>query len=132
MSMKIHKIINSINNITKNDKTINKVADTAKNIVQEIKNQSVPKWKKMLSVVLMLGTLLYNFIPIDLLPAIPLDNLLATGAATFNLIQQNTENQQALIVKISKYLKWIFVLLLIFIVLVFGTLIALLVNLMQA
>jgi len=85
--------------------------------------------KRVLSLVLTALVVAYNIVPVDFIPVFPLDNLLATGAATFNLIEQNTQNQQALIARISKFLKWCFVLLLILVILVFGTFLALIFNL---
>lgn len=129
---KISKIIDSVNNAVHNDEQIKKVVDSVDKVTQNLKDQTVPKWRRILSVVLTVGAVVYDVCPIDLVPAFPLDNLLATGAATFNLIQQNAQNQQALIVKMSKYLKWTFVLLLIMAVLIFGTLVALIINLVGA
>lgn len=115
-----------------NKNQINDIMNSMDKIVQDVNDQSVPKWRRFLSFALTACAILYDVCPVDMIPAFPLDNILITGAATFNLIQQNTQNQQALIVKISKYLKWLFVLLLILVVLVFGTLVALIANLISA
>ena len=91
---------------------------------QEI-DANVPEWKRRLSIVLVILSGVYTACPIDLMPTIPIDNILAIGAAIFNAIQQNSRDQHRLLVKISKYMKWIFVLLLILAVLIFGTFIVL-------
>lgn len=93
--------------------------------------EPVPKWRQTLSVILFVGAWIYNVCPVDLLPAFPLDNLLITGATAFNWIQQNAKNQQGMIVKISRYLKWILLALLVLTLLIFGTFIALILNLLS-
>ena len=68
--------------------------------------------------------------PADLMPLLPFDNLGISGAAILNLVQQFTANQESKLAQILKYAKWIFVAFVVIAVLLFGGVVALLMNLM--
>ena len=84
----------------------------------------------MLAVVLLIATAIYDFFPIDLMPSLPFDNLGLTGAAILNLVQHFFADQDSALVRILKYIKWIFIILVVLAVLLFGGVVALLMNLM--
>lgn len=88
------------------------------------------QWKKTLAIVFTIATALYDFLPIDLMPMLPFDNLGLTSAALLNLVQQFTANQDSKLVQVLKFAKWTFVVLVIIAVLLFGGLVALLMNLL--
>jgi hypothetical protein len=88
-------------------------------------------WKKTLAIVLAIASAIYDFSPIDLMPLLPFDNLGLTGAALLNLAQQFVVDQESKLVKILKYAKWIFVILVVIAFLLFGGVVALLMNLMM-
>ncbi|WP_294111718.1 hypothetical protein [uncultured Fibrobacter sp.] len=88
------------------------------------------QWKKTLAIVFTMATALYDFLPIDLMPMLPFDNLGLTSAALLNLVQQFTANQDSKLVQVLKFAKWTFVVLVIIAVLLFGGLVALLMNLL--
>lgn len=88
-------------------------------------------WKKTLAIVLTIASAIYDFSPIDLMPLLPYDNLGLTGAALLNLAQQFVVDQESKLVKILKYAKWIFVILVVIAFLLFGGVVALLMNLMM-
>jgi hypothetical protein len=88
------------------------------------------QWKKTLAIVFTIATALYDFLPIDLVPMLPFDNLGLTSAALLNLVQQFTANQDSKLVQVLKFAKWTFVVLVIIAVLLFGGLVALLMNLL--
>lgn len=88
------------------------------------------QWKKTLAIVFTMATALYDFLPVDLMPMLPFDNLGLTSAALLNLVQQFTANQDSKLVQVLKFAKWTFVVLVIIAVLLFGGLVALLMNLL--
>lgn len=88
------------------------------------------QWKKTLAIVFTIATALYDFLPVDLMPMLPFDNLGLTSAALLNLVQQFTANQDSKLVQVLKFAKWTFVVLVIIAVLLFGGLVALLMNLL--
>lgn len=88
------------------------------------------QWKKTLAIVFTIATALYGFLPVDLMPMLPFDNLGLTSAALLNLVQQFTANQDSKLVQVLKFAKWTFVVLVIIAVLLFGGLVALLMNLL--
>ncbi|WP_294986137.1 hypothetical protein [uncultured Fibrobacter sp.] len=88
------------------------------------------QWKKTLAIVFTIATALYDFLPVDLMPMFPFDNLGLTSAALLNLVQQFTANQDSKLVQVLKFAKWTFVVLVIIAVLLFGGLVALLMNLL--
>lgn len=82
--------------------------------------------KQIRAIVLMAASLLYNFLPVDLVPFIPIDNVGIFGIAATNLMQQFLKNSTLILA--LKYLKWILILLTIIAVLIFGGIITLLVS----
>ena len=92
------------------------------------KPRHTPLNKKSLAVVLMLAALVYDLIPVDLMPFLPFDDLGLTAAAMLNLFQQFAEDQDSSLVRILKYAKWTFVALVAIAVLLFVGLIILMVN----
>ena len=92
------------------------------------KPQRTPLNKKSLAVVLMLAALVYDLIPVDLMPFLPFDDLGLTAAAMLNLFQQFAQDQDSSLVRILKYAKWTFVTLVAIAVLLFVGLIILMVN----
>jgi len=94
---------------------------------------SSPVWKA-LSVVIAMLALAYDVSPIDAVPdAIPvlgwLDDVGITVMAALNVYQQFAANQDALLVKLAKYIKWMLVALVILAGVVVGGLITLIVHL---
>lgn len=91
-------------------------------------SQRTPLNKKSIAVVLMLAALVYDLIPVDLMPFLPFDDLGLTAAAMLNLFQQFAQDQDSSLVRILKYAKWTFVTLVAIAVLLFVGLIILMVN----
>ncbi len=91
---------------------------------------------KMASVVFTVLALIYDISPIDLAPdAIPvlgwLDDIGVTVIAVMNLYQQFAKNQNSLLVRTVKILKWILILICVLAILVFAALVLLGVLLIQ-
>lgn len=91
-----------------------------------------PVWKA-LSVVIAMLALAYDVSPIDAVPdAIPvlgwLDDIGITVMAALNVYQQFAANQDALLVKLVKYIKWMIVALVILAGIAVGGLITLIVH----
>lgn len=91
-----------------------------------------PVWKA-LSVVIAMLALAYDESPIDAVPdAIPvlgwLDDIGITVMAALNVYQQFAANQDALLVKLVKYIKWMIVALVILAGIAVGGLITLIVH----
>lgn len=97
---------------------------------ENLDKSSNTQWKKTVAIVFTIATALYDFLPVDLMPMLPFDNLGLTSAALLNLVQQYTTNQDSRLVQILKFAKWTFVVLVIIAVLLFGGLVALLMNLL--
>jgi len=93
-------------------------------------NNGASKGKKIAAVILAIASFVYDVLPVDLMPLLPLDNLGLSGAAILNLVQQFTANQESKLVLILKYVKWTFVVFVVIAVLLFGGVVALLMNLM--
>lgn len=112
-----------------NMKNVNEpeILDIPKEILDKSANA---QWKKTLAIVFTIATALYDFLPVDLMPMLPFDNLGLTSAALLNLVQQFTANQDSKLVQVLKFAKWTFVVLVIIAVLLFGGLVALLMNLL--
>jgi len=92
-----------------------------------------PVWKA-LSVVIAMMALAYDLSPIDAVPdTIPvlgwLDDLGVTVMAALNLYQQFAANQDAILVKLAKYIKWMLVALVVIAGVAIGGLITLIVHL---
>ena len=77
--------------------------------------------QQITSVILLIGAIVYDFLPTDLVPDIPvigwIDDFFVTSSALFNCIQQFTENGNELLTRVMKWLKWTCLLLGILIVL---------------
>lgn len=93
--------------------------------------------KKAISVVLMLLALAYDASPVDLSPdAIPvlgwLDDAGFTVIALMNLVQNFIANQNSAMVKVLRYSKWIFVLLMVIAGIAFLGLVAAIIALIKS
>ena len=92
------------------------------------------RMQKGLAVFLMIMSLLYTVSPVDLAPdAIPvvgwLDDVGFLVTATMNAVQQFTKDQNSVMVKILKYVKWFMVIAVVIAALLLGGLIAAIVAL---
>lgn len=99
-------------------------------------NSGASSLKKALSVVLMLLALAYDVSPVDLSPdALPvigwLDDAGFTVIALMNLVQNFIANQNSAMVKVLRYSKWIFVILMVVAGVVFLGLIAAIIALIK-
>lgn len=99
-------------------------------------NSGASSLKKALSVVLMLLALAYDVSPVDLSPdALPvigwLDDAGFTVIALMNLVQNFIANQNSAMVKVLRYSKWIFVILMVVAGVVFLGLIATIIALIK-
>jgi len=78
--------------------------------------------KQITSLILLGASIIYDVIPVDFIPDIPivgwLDDTLVTSAAAINCLQQFTGNENINNHKIMKWLKWACLLLAILIILV--------------
>jgi hypothetical protein len=91
-------------------------------------------FQKGLAVFLLIVSALYTLSPIDLAPdAIPvvgwLDDLGVLSVATMNMVQQFAHDQNAVMVKILKYTKWLLIVATVIAALLLGGLIATIVAL---
>lgn len=105
--------------------------------INDFSEQEVSPLKKALSILTSFLALAYTISPIDLSPDfIPVlgwvDDVGIALAAALNLFQTWSSNQDAILVKIAKYLKWIVLGLFLLIAIVLGGLIAGIVALMKA
>lgn len=99
-------------------------------------NSGASSLKKALSVVLMLLAFAYDVSPVDLSPdALPvigwLDDAGFTVIALMNLVQNFIANQNSAMVKVLRYSKWIFVILMVVAGVVFLGLIAAIIALIK-
>ncbi|SHK75237.1 YkvA family protein [Fibrobacter sp. UWEL] len=99
----------------------------------QIQKGAAPIWKA-LSVVIAMLALAYDVSPIDAVPdGIPvlgwLDDVGITLVAALNAYQQFAANQDALLVKLAKYVKWLLVALVLLAGVAIGGLITLIVHL---
>ena len=93
-------------------------------------NNGASRGKKIAAVILAIATFIYDVLPVDLMPLLPFENLGLSGAAILNLVQQFTADQESKLVQILKYAKWTFIAFVVIAVLLFGGVVALLMNLM--
>jgi len=91
--------------------------------------------KQIISLILLGASIVYDIIPVDLIPDIPvlgyLDDMLVTSSAAVNCIQQFTTEDNPLLQKILKWLKWTFLLLAVLAVLVVALLISTIITLLK-
>ena len=91
--------------------------------------------KQITSIILLIGAIVYDFIPADLIPDIPvigwIDDFFVTSSALFNCIQQFTENGNELLTRVMKWLKWTCLLLAVLIILVFLLLTATIISIFK-
>ena len=77
--------------------------------------------KQITSIILLIGAIVYDFIPADLIPDIPvigwIDDFFVTSSALFNCIQQFSDDGNEILTHVMKWLKWTCLLLGILIVL---------------
>jgi len=90
------------------------------------------KHKQIISVVLLGAAVAYDFLPTDFVPDIPvvgwMDDFLLTSTAALNCLQQFTTEENQLMQKVLKWLKWTCLLLAILIILVFALLISTIIS----
>lgn len=91
--------------------------------------------KQITSIILLIGAIVYDFIPADLIPDIPvigwIDDFFVTSSALFNCIQQFTENGNELLTRVMKWLKWTCFLLAVLIILIFLLLTATIISIFK-
>ena len=79
--------------------------------------------KQITSIILLIGTIVYDFIPADLIPDIPvigwIDDFFVTSSALFNCIQQFSDDGNEILEKVMKWLKWTCFLLAVLIIIIF-------------
>ncbi len=79
--------------------------------------------KQITSIILLIGAIVYDFIPADLIPDIPvigwIDDFFVTSSALFNCIQQFSDDGNEILGKVMKWLKWTCFLLAVLIILIF-------------
>ena len=79
--------------------------------------------KQITSIILLIGAIVYDFIPADLIPDIPvigwIDDFFVTSSALFNCIQQFSNDGNEILEKVMKWLKWTCFLLAVLIILIF-------------
>lgn len=107
------------------------------NTTTDFSEQEVSPFKKALSILTAFLAFAYTISPIDLSPDfIPvlgwIDDAGLLLAAALNLFQTWSANQDAMLVKIAKYLKWIILALFLLIAIALGGLIAGIVALVKA
>jgi hypothetical protein len=89
--------------------------------------------QKVLSVLFMLFAIAYLISPVDLMiDVVPIEDIGLLLAAGLNLFQQFAKNQNSNLVKIIKYLKWILVVGVVFVGLLFGGLIVAIIALAKS
>ena len=91
--------------------------------------------KQITSIILLIGTIVYDFIPADLIPDIPvigwIDDFFVTSSALFNCIQQFSDDGNEILTRIMKWLKWTCLLLAVLIILVFLLLTATIISIFK-
>ena len=79
--------------------------------------------KQITSLLLLGASIIYDVIPADLIPDIPLvgwfDDMLVTSSAALNCLQQFGINANGKVDKLLKWLKWICILLAVIVVIIF-------------
>ncbi len=78
--------------------------------------------KQITSLILLGASILYDVIPVDFIPDIPLvgwlDDMLVTSSAALNCLQQFGVNANGKVDRLLKWLKWICILLAILVIIV--------------
>lgn len=91
--------------------------------------------QQITSIILLIGAIVYDFLPTDLVPDIPvigwIDDFFVTSSALFNCIQQFSENGNEILTRIMKWLKWTCLLLAVLIILVFLLLTATIISIFK-
>lgn len=91
--------------------------------------------KQIVSLVLLAASLVYDILPADLIPDVPLvgwvDDILVTSTALMNCIQQFSESGSQTLQEVLKWLKWTCILLAILIVLVLVLLTSIIISLFK-
>ncbi|MBP5479092.1 MAG: DUF1232 domain-containing protein [Bacteroidaceae bacterium] len=91
--------------------------------------------KQITSIILLIGAIVYDFIPADLIPDIPvigwIDDFFVTSSALFNCIQQFSDDGNEILTRIMKWLKWTCLLLAVLIILVFLLLTATIISIFK-
>ena len=79
--------------------------------------------KQITSLLLLGASIIYDVIPADLIPDIPLvgwlDDMLVTSSAALNCLQQFGINANGKVDRLLKWLKWICILLAVIVVIIF-------------
>ncbi len=91
--------------------------------------------KQITSIILLIGAIVYDFLPTDLVPDIPvigwIDDFFVTSSALFNCIQQFSDDGNEILEKVMKWLKWTCLLLAVLIILVFLLLTATIISIFK-
>ena len=91
--------------------------------------------KQITSIILLIGAIVYDFIPADLIPDITvigwIDDFFVTSSALFNCIQQFSDDGNEILTRIMKWLKWTCLLLAVLIILVFLLLTATIISIFK-